>query len=102
MEGQLLKYNPNPKILGVTLDEKMKFKIHIESVERKAVRSLELLRKIKEREVLQLYKALVVTQLAYVALVWQIGNCTGLDIVQGKGLAMCLGVPGRGALRHCR
>ena len=100
VEGQLLKYNPNPKLLGVTLDEKMKFKIHIESVERKALRSLELLRKIKETEVintkcmLQLYKALVVPQLEYAASVWQIGNCTGLDRVQRKGLAMCLGVPG--------
>ena len=46
VEGQLLKYNTNPKLLGVTLDEKMKFKIHIESVERKALRSLELLRKV--------------------------------------------------------
>ena len=46
VEGQLLKYNPNPKLLGVTLDKKMKFKIHIESVERKALRSLELLRKV--------------------------------------------------------
>ena len=69
LEGPLLKYNPNPKLLGVTLDEKMKFEIHIESVERKALRSLELLRKVKETEVinikcmLQLYKALVVPQL---------------------------------------
>ena len=100
VEGQLLRYNPNPKLLGVTLDEKMKFEIHIESVERKALRSLELLRKVKETEVintkcmLQLYKALVVPQLEYAASVWQIGNCTGLDRVQRKGLAMCLGVPG--------
>ena len=79
--------------------EKMKFESHIEAVERKATRSLELLRKVKETEVintkcmLQLYKALVVPQLEYAASVWQIGNCTNLDRVQRKGLAMCLGVP---------
>ena len=100
VEGQLLINKPNPKPLGVTLDEKMKFEIHIESVERKALRSLELLGKVKETEVintkcmLQLYKALVVPQLEYAASVWQIGNCTGLDRVQRKGLAMFLGVPG--------
>ena len=90
VEGQLLKYNPNPKILGVTLDEKMKFEIPIESVERKAIRSLQLLRKVKETEVIntkrmfQLYKALMVPQLEYAASVWQIRNCTGLDRVQRK------------------
>ena len=99
VDGQQLNYNPNPKILGVILDEKMKFESHIEAVERKATRSLELLRKVKETEVintkcmLQLYKALVVPQLEYAASVWQIGNCTNLDRVQRKGLAMCLGVP---------
>ena len=72
----------------------------IELVEQKAFRSLELLRRVKETEVintkcmLQLYNALVVPQLEYAASVWQIGNCSGLDRVQRKGLAMCLGVPG--------
>ena len=99
VDGQQLNYNPNPKLLGVILDEKLKFESHIEAVELKATRSLELLRKVKETEVinttcmLQLYKALVVPQLEYAALVWQIGNCTNLDRVQRKGLAMCLGVP---------
>ena len=43
---------------------------------------------------LQLYKALVTPQLEYAATVWQVGNCTALEKVQRKGLAMCLGVPG--------
>ena len=100
VDGQELKYNPKPKILGVTLDEKLKFETHLELVERKAFRSLELLRRVKETDVintkcmLQLYNALVVPQLEYAASVWQIGNCSGLDRVQRKGLAMCLGVPG--------
>ena len=49
---------------------------------------------INTKCMLQLYKALVVPQLEYAVSVWQIGNCTGLDRVQRKGLAMCLGVPG--------
>ena len=100
VEGQELKYNQNPKILGVTLDEKLKFENHIEIIERKASRSLELLRKVKETEMinakcmLQLFKAIAVPQLEYAAPVWQIGNCSGLERVQRKGLAMCLGLPG--------
>ena len=100
VDGQELKYNPTPKILGVTLDEKLKFETHIELVEQKALRWLDLLRRVKETELintkcmLQLYRALVVPQLEYAAPVWQIGNCGGLDRVQRKGLAMCLGIPG--------
>ena len=88
IEGQVVKYNPKPKLLGITLDEKLKFESHIELVERKALRSLNSLRKVKETEVistscmLQLYKALVLPQLEYAAPVWQIGNCSGLEKVQ--------------------
>lgn len=88
VEGQTVKYNPKPKILGVTLDEKFKFDTHTEQIERKALRSLDLLRKVKETEVidtkcmLQLYKASVTPQLEYAASVWQIGNCSCLDKIQ--------------------
>ena len=104
IEGQTIKYNPTPKILGVFLDEKLKFKVHIEQVERKALRSLDLLRRVRVTEVistkcmLQLYKALITPQLEYATAVWQIGDCGGLEKVQRKGLAMCLGVPGLEAL----
>ena len=99
IDGQKVKYNPTPKILGVTLDEKLKFEMHTEQLERKASKTMALLRKVKETEVLstrcmlQLYKALVAPQLEYAAAVWQIGNCDCLEKIQRKGLAMCLGVP---------
>ena len=35
-------------ILGVTLDEKLKYDVHTEQEERKALRSLDLLRRVKE------------------------------------------------------
>ena len=43
---------------------------------------------------LELYKALVIPHLEYAAPVWQIGNCSPLEKIQRKGLALCLGVPG--------
>ena len=104
IEGQVVKYNPKPKLLGITLDEKMTFEPHIELVERKALRSLNSLRKVKETEIistscmLQLYKALIHPQLEYAAPVWQIDNCSGLAKVQRKGLALCLGTPGTAGL----
>ena len=84
----------------MTLDEKLKFDVHTEQIERKALRSLDLLRRVKETEsistkcMLQLYKALITPQLEYAASVWQVGDCSVLEKVQRKGLAMCLGVPG--------
>ena len=68
------------------------------------MRSLDLLRRVKETErisiqcMLQLYKALVSPQLEYAVPVWQNGNCTALEKVQRKGLAMCLGIPGTAGL----
>ena len=52
IDGQKVKYNPTPKILGVTLDEKLKFEMHTEQLERKASKTMALLRKVKETEVL--------------------------------------------------
>ena len=103
-DGQKVQHNPTPKILGVTLDEKLKFERHTEQLERKASKTLALLRRVKETEVmnskcmLQLYKALVAPQLEYAAAVWQVGNCDCLEKIQRKGLAMCLGVPGTAGL----
>lgn len=93
-------YNKNPKILGVTLDEKLRFEKHMETIRTRAHRSVELLRKVKESEciqpkcLIQLYKALILPQIEYAASVWQNGNCESLESVQRKGLAICLGLPG--------
>ena len=32
-----IKHNPTPKLLGVTLDEKLKFELHTEKLEHKAL-----------------------------------------------------------------
>ena len=88
LKGQVIKYNPNPKILGVTLNEKLKYDVHTEQVERKALRSLDLLRRVKETEVvnskcmIQLYKAIITPQLEYAAAVWQIGDTSSLEKIQ--------------------
>ena len=99
IESKKVEYNKYPKILGVTLDEKLKFDRHIEVVEQKVCKSLDLIRKVEETEgikqkcLLQLYKALIAPQLEYAASVWQVGNHSSPDRIQRKGLAICFGLP---------
>jgi hypothetical protein len=40
LNNKILKYNRNPKLLGVTLDEKLNFGQHILNIEKKAGNSL--------------------------------------------------------------
>ena len=49
IDGQVVKNNPKPKLLGITLDEKLKFEYHIDLVEQKALRSLNSLRSEGDR-----------------------------------------------------
>ena len=90
LNGQYINYNPNLKILGVTLDERIKLDIHTEQVERKALRSLDLLRRVKETDVvnskcmIQSYKALITPQIEYAAAVWQMGDCRNLEKIRRK------------------
>ena len=41
---------------------------------------------------------MVVPHIEYAAPVWQIDNCSPLEKIQRKGLAMCLAVPGTAGL----
>ncbi|CAG2210693.1 unnamed protein product [Mytilus edulis] len=74
LQGKELKYNPNPKNLGLTLDEKCNFNKHIDTVEQKAQKTLGIIRNIK-------------------GIAKQINNNTHinkLNAIQRKGLALCL------------
>jgi hypothetical protein len=48
LNNKILKYNRNPKLLRVTLDEKLNFGQLIQNIEKKAGNSLGMLREIKE------------------------------------------------------
>ena len=39
IDGENLKYNPNPKLLGITLDEQLNFQEHVNMTEKKASRA---------------------------------------------------------------
>ena len=77
----------------------MTFQSHIETVERKASKSIGVLmvsgktEKITPANMMKLYKNMVVQHMEYAASVWQIGECDRLEKIQRKGLAICLGCP---------
>ena len=104
MANTKLKRTRDPKLLGVILDEKLTYQEHIKAVEVKAQKVLSALRilgkteRIEPRNMVRLYKCIVVPQLEYAAAVWQSGKSELLDRVQRRGLAMCLGVPATASL----
>ncbi|CAG2237097.1 unnamed protein product [Mytilus edulis] len=102
LQGKELKYNPNPKIVGLTLDEKCNFNKHIDTVEQKAQKSLGIIRNIKgiakvsTKILIQIYQSIVLSTMLYASSVWQINNNTHinkLNAIQRKGLALCLNQP---------
>ena len=96
LDGKAITYNPNPKILGLHLDESLSFQTHITKTEQKANKALGVLRQIKHVEqiktskLVQLYKALICPILEYACPVWQIADTKRLDDIQRKALSLCL------------
>ena len=65
INGSKLKYNSNPKLLGITLCEKLKFQEHANRTEKKASRALHIIREVKgiskisTKKLINLYVTLV-------------------------------------------
>ena len=107
LHNKSLKYNCSPKLLGVTLDEKLTFNQHILNIEKRAGKSLGMLREIKgignikTKFLLQIYNSIVGSILQYASCVWNTGNREHLDRlnwIQRKGLAIVLGLPSTASL----
>ena len=102
---ETIGYNPTPKILGITLDEKLTFMEHLQNTEKKASRSLKIIREVKgigrisAKKLLRLYSTLVRTIMEYGSTIWQCSKSTALlDRVQRKALFLCLGLPSTSSL----
>ncbi|VDI38795.1 Hypothetical predicted protein [Mytilus galloprovincialis] len=105
--NQPIKYNPNPKLLGVTLDEKLTFSEHINIIEKKAGKSLGILREIKgignikTKFLIQVYNSIIGSIFLYASCIWQTGkeeHLKKLNAIQRKGLSICLGVSATASL----
>ena len=96
VNGKDISYNPNPKVLGLHLDESLNFQNHIKQTEQKANKAIGVLRQIKHVEkistvkLVQLYKSLICPILEYACPVWQNADAKLLEEVQRKALCLCL------------
>ena len=83
----------------------MSFSRHLSVLERKAEKTLSVLRqvsvteKLSTKSLLQLYKVIVIPQMEFAASVWQKSSSADiLNKIQRKDLALWLGVPANSAL----
>ncbi|MEW8544970.1 MAG: reverse transcriptase domain-containing protein [Candidatus Thiodiazotropha sp.] len=96
LNGNDIKYNSSPKVLGLHLDESLTFQNHIIKTEQKANKVIGVLRQVKHVEqiktskLIQLYKSLICPILEYACPVWQIADAKRLDEIQRKALSLCL------------
>ena len=94
MNNMKIKKSSAPKLLGLILDGKLTFQTHMDSIERKTLKAAAALHVVGKSEqmstknMIQLYKSLVLPHLEYASSVWQIGNCEQLNKVQRKCLAL--------------
>ncbi|MEW8545908.1 MAG: ribonuclease H family protein, partial [Candidatus Thiodiazotropha sp.] len=102
LRDYVISYNPTPKILGITLDEKLNFQAHMANTERKAAKALAVIREVKgitrvsSQKLVHLYIALVRSIAEYGCIIWQTvsrQDLKGLEAVQRKALALCMGLP---------
>ena len=102
IDGNNLKYNSNPKLLGITLDEELNFQQHVNRTEKKASRALQIIREVKgisqisTKKLIELYVILVRSIMEYGCSVWQTvtrPDLKKLENIQKKALALCLDLP---------
>lgn len=101
--GKNIKYNPHPKILGVTLDEKLIWKKHIETVTDKSLMGINLLKAVAGRcwggdtvTLRQLYISYILPKVTYACEAWggaAPSHKKKLDVIQNSALRLCLGCP---------
>ena len=73
-EGQLIEQTQNVKYLGLWIDDKLKFNVHIKNIERKIACAVGILYKLNSffptEVLLQLYHALIYPHLLYAIPIW--------------------------------
>ena len=98
--GQALETVPTFKLLGLTIDDKLKFEPHVTKVVKDTSYRLHMLRRLKSfgmpsEELLNIYKMFILPKLTYAAPAW--GFSLGVELekklerVQKQALRICLG-----------
>lgn len=103
VSGERIVVGISVKILGITMDSKLRWKEHINSVEQRCSKTLHLLRRItgfnrgaKAPQLLMIYKALIRSKMEYGGSLFESASSSvknQLDVIQSKALKICLGLP---------
>ena len=102
IDGKILKHEPTPRLLGVTLDRTLCFNKHAENVTKSATNKLKVLSKLSysdwgsdKFQLFRVYQAIVRTRLDYASSAWQpwlsSTQMNKLDSVQNKCLRTVTG-----------
>ena len=102
IDGKQLKHEPNPRLLGVTLDRQLCFGKHVDNVTKSATNKLKVLSKLSysdwgsdKFQLFRVYQAVVRSRLDYSASAWQpwisTTQMSRLETVQNKCLRAVTG-----------
>ena len=102
IDGKVLKHEPTPKLLGVTLDRQLCFSKHVDNITKAATNKLKVLAKLAysdwgsdKFQLFRVYQAVVRSRLDYAASAWQAWLSTTqmnrLETVQNKCLRAVTG-----------
>jgi hypothetical protein len=103
LEGARIKYNKHPKILGVTLDPKLLWNYHIESIMGSTQKRINMLKALSNRTwgadmliLRQFYLGYIRPKITYVCEIW--GDLAEVHLqkiqkLQNCALRICLGCP---------
>ena len=93
IDGESIKSSSDLKLLGVTIDDKLNFSIHISNVCNKATKKVSVLVRMRNmipfQAKLQLYKSIILSNLTYCHVVWHFCSASDnrkLERVQERAL----------------
>jgi hypothetical protein len=103
INNEQIKYEPNPKCLGIYFDPKLKFNFHFSEIKKQLVRKINVLRilsnksnRINVNHLLTIYKALILSKLQYSCIPFMVTTNKikkELQSIQNKCLKIILNLP---------
>ena len=101
LENRMINFKPNSKFLGITLDQKLNCKAHIQKLKSDCMKRRGILRCISNTywgadrvTMLRLYRALIRSKLDYGCMIYSSANpyiLNTLDSVHNEGIRICTG-----------
>lgn len=101
LKGQPISFNNNHKYLGVILDQKLSFKLHLASLKTQCLKTLNVIKLLSNihwgsdrKLLLRVHNALILSRLDYASVIYQNASTTNLkilDTIHTQGLRLSIG-----------